>query len=110
AAAAFGDVEDDRDAGAIELIAQLGEPALRDERASNGLELEGDAVHVQPFGVQKGSAGKERRGGRLRGAGGEGVSHRNLLWRGREGRPSRLMGRPSRPPKDADAAGAPGAL
>ncbi len=74
----------------------------------NGLKLERDSVHVQLLGVQERSAGEERRGGRVRGTGGESVGHLNLPCRGREGRPSQRWVARSGPQRSVDAAGVPG--
>src|SRR5438093_2344083 len=74
AAAAFGDIEDDRDARAVELIAELRIAALGCELSGNGLELERDPTAVELLGVQQRRAGKERRGGRVRGPGDESVA------------------------------------
>jgi len=52
---AFGDVQDDRDTGAIELIAKLGTATLRNELAGDGLELESNSVHVEFLGIRSAS-------------------------------------------------------
>jgi hypothetical protein len=59
----FRDVEDDRDAGAVELVAQLGRAAIRHELAGDGLELERDSIHVEllRWALKTSFAGREGR-------------------------------------------------
>jgi hypothetical protein len=49
---ALGDVENDGDAGAIELVAKAGVATLRKKTGGQSLELDREAIAVELLGVQ----------------------------------------------------------
>ena len=111
AARALGDVQDDRDAGAIELIAKRGRQLAaltRNEPVGERLELDGEPVHVKLLGVQQRRTGDERRDNRSGGGGdrtgSEQIGHRNLLSAGPRRATLTERGRPKRPLKGMSAA------
>jgi hypothetical protein len=61
-AGAFGDVERDRRARPIELVAKAGRAALRKKAGGDSLELEGETITVELLSVQASRAGEERGG------------------------------------------------
>src|SRR6266571_1740565 len=111
AARAFGDVERDRDARAVELIAKRGEKhaaLARNELGGERLELYREPVHLKLLGVkQRRLCGGSRRSGsgsdEAR-TGSEEVGHRNLLSAGPRRATLTERGRPKRPLKGCRAA------
>src|SRR5436309_150684 len=96
ATSALGNVQDDRDARAIELVAKYRLVPARNESGGQRLELDREPVAVELFGVEQRLAGEEGRAiGGLCGAGGEVGGHRNLLC-GPRWATLMTMGRPAR--------------
>ena len=48
----FGDVEDDRDAGSVELVTKRPHPSVCDQPGGHRPESEGDLVAIEPFVVE----------------------------------------------------------